>query len=371
MKNDENVKINQRNYGIDLLRIIAMFFVVILHQHSRGGLTNNTIVNSAQYKLCWAIEIFAYCAVNMFAIITGFVSYTKEEKKFKFSNYLNIWLQVVFYGLFVNLIFNIINPSIVTIRDYINALLPVTNKLYWYFTAYTGVVVLMPLLNKAIRNASDLTMKKISIAIIFVFSIIGRISGGFALSEGYSVIWLVLLYIIGATIKKCDVGKGLKWYQIVLAILGLYIFTYMYKIYGLNISTRYIKITRHIFISYLSPTILGVSILYVIGFSKIRFNNGMKKTIKFAAPSAFAVYLINNHPLMWEYVIKDSFVNLSNSSLIKIFTCVVGFSTMFVILSILIDKLRIYIFNICKVKTLTKKIELLLDNILTKLAKLI
>ena len=73
---------NKRNYGIDFLRILAMFFVVILHSLGKGGLLDNTVVDSPQYKLVWFMEVCAYCAVNIFALISGYVSFKQKEIRY-------------------------------------------------------------------------------------------------------------------------------------------------------------------------------------------------------------------------------------------------------------------------------------------------
>ena len=64
----------ERNAGIDLLRIVSMFFVVVLHSLGQGGILFNTAVGSSQYKVAWLLEIFAYGAVDIFALISGYVS---------------------------------------------------------------------------------------------------------------------------------------------------------------------------------------------------------------------------------------------------------------------------------------------------------
>ena len=362
---------DERNYGIDLLRIISMFFIVILHCLGQGGILKNTIPNSTQYKFAWLMEIFAYCAVNIFALISGYVSYSNKEKRTKYSNYINIWLQVVFYGLLITGIFNFIKPELIHIKDYILVLFPVSNGLYWYVTAYTGLFVLMPFLNKGIRNCSDRTLKKLFIVIIIAFSIFDTITKRFVLSGGYSFIWIVLLYILGAIIKKCEIGKNVKCYHALFGICILCLITYIYKIYGWQITKLNVKITNDILVSYTSPTILGISILYIIGFSKINFTNIFKKVIKFAAPSTFAVYLLNNHRHIWEYVLKNLFVKISNQSILKIFVYTVGFSILFVIGSILIDKVRVLLFKVCKVSFIIDKIEEILNKIITKISDLI
>jgi len=362
---------NERNYGIDLLRIISMFFVVLLHCLEQGGILRSVAINSIQYKFFWFIEICAYCAVNIFALISGYVSYTDKEKEVKYSNYINLWLQIVFYGLIVTLLFDIIKPSLVSKRDYFIVLLPFANGLYWYFTAYTGLFAIIPFLNNGIRRCSIKTLKRMFIIIIMLFSTINIVTNSFILNGGYSFIWLVLLYILGATIKKCNIGKNVKNYECIIAMLCLCLITYLYKIYGLEISILNLKITKNLLISYTSPTILGVAILYLIIFSKIEFKSFSKKIIKFAAPSAFTVYILNNHLLIWRYVMKNLFIDISSQSIIKIFIFITGFSTLFVIFSILIDKIRILLFKKIHIKTFVDKIDNLLNVLLTKLENFI
>ena len=58
----------QRNYGIDLLRMFSMLLVVILHTEGHGG-----VLEAAQgHSVYWAYlpEAFAYCAVNCYALIS-------------------------------------------------------------------------------------------------------------------------------------------------------------------------------------------------------------------------------------------------------------------------------------------------------------
>ena len=63
----------KRNYGIDLLRMILMLMVVILHVLGHGGVLDATTPLSAKYCVSWLIESFAYCAVNCYALISGYV----------------------------------------------------------------------------------------------------------------------------------------------------------------------------------------------------------------------------------------------------------------------------------------------------------
>ena len=83
----------ERNYGIDCLRVISMFMVVLLHVLGRGGVLQATKNLSINYGVSWFLEIAAYCAVNCYAIISGYVGY---GRKIKYSNLIYLIFCVAF-----------------------------------------------------------------------------------------------------------------------------------------------------------------------------------------------------------------------------------------------------------------------------------
>ena len=66
-------------------------------------------------------------------------------------------------------------------------------------TAYSGLFILIPILNRAIVNLSGRELLKICLAIFVVFSLIPTLLNEtvFGLGGGYSAVWLLLLYICG------------------------------------------------------------------------------------------------------------------------------------------------------------------------------
>lgn len=366
MNNKEtSIKKDSRNYGIELLRIISMFFIINLHSLLHGGVLNNLTINTLQYNVMWLIEIFFYCAVDIFALITGYVYYSDEKKKFKYSNYIKLWFEVVFYSLLINIIFIIIKKQNFDIRIILNCFFPVARNSYWYFTSYTGLFFLIPILNAGIRNIENNKLKKYFIVVVLLFSVFDTIFKRFNLINGYSVIWFCILYILGATIKKCNIGKNLKTYQSLFIIFFLGIITFAF--FKCGFETKLIK--RDLLISYTSPTILGMAILYLISASKMKFKNKLKKPLKFISASAFSVYLINDNFLIRENYIKNSFVGLVNHSTIKSVLYLLAFAIVFLILAILIDKIRILIFKLLKIDKLSEKIENVMSSIFSKIIK--
>lgn len=124
---------NSRNYGIDLLRILSMYMVVILHVLGQGGILRETIILSSNYKVVWLLEIVSYCAVNCYALISGYVGINAE---YNYSNIIALWLRVIFYTVIITACFALVVPNSVGINEICNAIFPVMRKQYWYFTAY-------------------------------------------------------------------------------------------------------------------------------------------------------------------------------------------------------------------------------------------
>lgn len=352
----------KRNYGIDLLRVVAMFFVVVLHCFGHGGVLNSAVPNSVQYKTSWIVEIAAYCAVDIFAMISGYVMFSNNKKKMDISKYLSLWLQVVFYGIVITAIFNIFIPEKISKDTYLMHLLPVTNNLWWYFTAYTGLYIFIPIINSFVRENSEATCKKVFIVLILLYSIYNIIPNVFILNGGYSVIWLIILYILGAIIKKCNIGRNLKWYHKIIMIFAMIFCTYLYKMYGYEFQLFNINITKGLLVSYTSPTVLIIAIMYLLLFSKFKFNKVFEKIITFGASSSFAIYIINEQKFIRENIMVNKFTELATGSTKVLLLKVIAFSIIFVLAAILVDKIRIGLFKLLRIDKICKKIVGLIDN---------
>ena len=84
---------NEKNYGIDALRILSMFMVTILHVLTQGGILNASGRFTSQYEVVWLLQTMAFCAVNVYALISGYVW---VYAKYRYRNLMELWLQVFF-----------------------------------------------------------------------------------------------------------------------------------------------------------------------------------------------------------------------------------------------------------------------------------
>ena len=88
----------EHNYGIDILRLLSMFYVVVLHTLGHGGVLEAVVEGGAHYRAGWALEIIALVAVDIFVLISGYVANTSDSAPKTYSRYLSLWFEVVFYS---------------------------------------------------------------------------------------------------------------------------------------------------------------------------------------------------------------------------------------------------------------------------------
>lgn len=75
---------NERNFGIDALRILSMFAIVLMHILYKGNLLKDVSDNGN--AVLWLIETVCFCAVNCYAMISGYVIYSDTKKNTDIQN---------------------------------------------------------------------------------------------------------------------------------------------------------------------------------------------------------------------------------------------------------------------------------------------
>ncbi|MCI2058672.1 MAG: acyltransferase, partial [Oscillibacter sp.] len=190
----------RRSAGLDLLRIVSMLLVVVLHLLGRGGVLESVRPFSANYALAWGFETAAYCAVDCYAILTGFLL---SRSRCRSGNLLGLWLQVFFYSAGITVFFALFRETVTPFR-LLQAFFPVTFTQYWYFTAYFAVYCLAPFFNRLLDALSPEAFLRLVWTLFLLLSVLPAASGAdpFVAARGYSFLWLAALYCLGAYLRS-------------------------------------------------------------------------------------------------------------------------------------------------------------------------
>lgn len=286
-----------RNYGIDLLRIVTMTMVVVLHISSQA-IVPNVPRYSCAYSIAMALESLTYCAVNVFAMITGYVCL---GKKLRLSRLSSIWIQAVFYFFVIYIIAGAVTGSS-GIADAFARIYPVKMNNYWYLDAYIVLFFTMPLLNAIVENVNKKThlLSMIFIAVIAqagptLCPVVWPFQGG------YVAAWLVALYLFGAYYRKYGLS-GLRKSVLLLIFLAA-----AASMFFSDFALRYVsadsaaaRLLTGTFLRYTSLACVAESVALFNLFAGFRITGkSAVRIISFLSPASFAVYLIHTHPYVF------------------------------------------------------------------------
>lgn len=347
-----NENCNGRNIGIDMLRLVCMFFVVVLHVLGHGGVLESA--EAGVKALCWFIEIGVFCAVNCFLMITGFVSYSETEKGYNYERILSTWTQVVFYSLSITLISYLLNYYPLRPSGIVQAMIPIATNRYWFFNVYFGVVILGPWLNRLIHRLSEREATELIVVAFVVFSCYSTISRQFSdafnLQNGYSFVWGIFMYTIGSWMKKCAIPEKIGR-KLLIVIAGLCLIVTW--ITAMLVPKEF---GGMLLASYISPTIVLTAFAYLAVFSKIKVGKAMETIIRHFSSATFGVYLIHDHPFVRDCLLHDSFAWIASIDIWLIPLAVFGVSLLLYCACLLVEKTRSQLFDVLRINRGVKMI---------------
>ena len=270
--------------NIDILRIFAFVFIVMLHTLNR------------QYGLTVWMSGYAVISigVNLFIMISGYLLLDRTEtvKEFFRKRFFSI------LPLFI--IFNIIyiyfyNHSFITIKK-------ISAPHFWYIYMILGLYLLTPWLRKVLQYAEKETFYVV--VLWFLCNVFNPYMQFFRLPKipfsHFPITGFIGYYILGYYLKK----YRYKLEKIpFICVIGVYITGFLISV----LSTKYVLVTTGNRISdFFDKNSLGtffMSISFFVFWIKFNFKN-RNKVIRMISDSTYFAYLI--HIIILHYVIKIS-----------------------------------------------------------------
>ena len=341
----------KREYGLDLLRIVSMFMVVILHSLNHGGLVEGALVpGTLNFYVCNIVYALCFVAVNCFVMISGYFLCTA---KFSFKKIILLWFEAVFYSVLGFLVSVASTDMMFSVTELIKSFMVFTLKRYWFFTAYVLLYVSIPFLNAAIKQLNKTTHLMIVSSSLLIFSFLHNvvfISDFGGVAGGYSFLWFCILYLLAAYMRfyvptKIKIQKlMLPMYFIgCLIVAGERFLAYI-------ITPMIFKrvVLDSLFFSYNSIFCVFGSMCIFQYFRGIEIKVcRIQKAINFVAPLTFAVYLIHDQKNIREMIWNCfGLYNYAESSFLILYIIVI--SILIFSVCCLIEKIR---------KSITKRIQ--------------
>lgn len=344
---------NQRITNFEIMRTIAMFFIVLWHACVHGlcdgggkfDLSSSSgLFNS--FATIYPCSITGV-AVNLYVMITGY--FMIDKKEFRIRRFETTWLHTMFYAIGFPLVATILSPDFLHVK--IIAQVFYLDLGYWFVEKYLGLILIAPFLA---RLASILSKQSYQLLLVVLGIINVTIYAPFAtqmgeVTHGVSLQWFIFLFFIAGYIRKYEPLKGSK------NILPLFLLSWAIN-FVYVLSEKYFTDSITTPISYLpyNGIIFFESYFLFLLFRDYNFKSKIWKPLVVLAPYTFGVYLIHENHFVSFYLWQGTYspLHLINSWTLVPYIIILSISIFFV--CAFVDSIRSYIVR-----------QLRLNNLLT------
>ena len=298
--------LKERNSNIELMRIIAMLFIISHHLLVHGmkiwedSTWNNFVLLS--------IDSCFFIGVNVFVLISGYCGIKFNLKKLF---YLYILTSIIGgLGYFVHLYVDDVSLGKSVIYNTIFSISHAPGT--WYIKVYIYLFLLSPIVNIALQNFN----KKQIHLVLFLLTIICVYFGWFwqddINKDGYNLVNFIWLYCIGYYLSNhFDFNNFLS---------KVYLLPIWVIISIINVIIV-IMFDSHVAWTYNNPFVVFASISFFLFFISLNFKS---RLINIIAQSTLGIYLLHENSYLSTFLYKESFVEKYSNDVILFVASVFG-----------------------------------------------
>ena len=327
----EVVFLRERQSNFELLRIIAMFCIVLGH-----SMTHGTLLSTNKDMLTINFFIFRFLGysgkigVYLFVLITGyFMIYSTISIK----KVVKLWMPVFFWSILLT-IFIGYTINQLSYKDVVMSFFPIIFNKYWFVSTYIFLYLLIPIINKSL-----LALSRKQEYLVFVLGILIIIPSNYLYGSNINS-WLLsfcFTYSFGAIIRKREILQisNIKFIGscfLVLGMIGNFINSTIIT-YGRNSELISNKLSIFLQKETLFCLFIALGLFLILGSKVIPYN----RIINSVAATTFGIYLIHDNGKM-EYFLWISFFKMDKVNYFPIKSLVyviLSVSIIFIVCSIL------------------------------------
>lgn len=281
--NSEVMSIDQqtskkRLIGLDILKILSMFFIIIHHVSKHGMFYDNSL-GFSRHVLTGLNALFL-SSVNIFVFISSYLIIRKGKVSIK--HYFYLYAQIVSYGLLTYFISGILGYNGLSLRTIINCFFPITNPMFWFCKEYLLLYLISPLLLKIVHNLNkkEYTITTIGILFLLLYCNIAKVEI-IPFNSGFNVIWFIVLFLLAGYQFKFGINIK-KHIFLILFIISSALSTLIIRNKGMEVNySNFITIVQ---------TLSAFNLLYDINIK----NKFIAKPIKYISTCTLGIYLLHD-----------------------------------------------------------------------------
>ena len=284
----------QRNPSFEILRVVAMFLIVVWHflMHGVGHKPVGVSADAASlFNLC-SMELagcLSKVSTNCYILITGYflISTTKP----KWPTVPKTWAPIFFYSVVIFALFFAFSDLTLGWTDLGKSLMPLYFDRYWFATRYVALVALAPFL----AAPAQMLTRRMYLILLAVMAVINfDFLLGDDLSGNNSLLWFVFLFYVGGYIRLHFDHDGPnhfgKAYFAAAAALAAIFLTHIFLHYSLWTAPMMVDYHDN------NGILFGVALLLFLWTARLKApNTAFVRAMVRIAPLTFGVYLIHDN----------------------------------------------------------------------------
>lgn len=341
MRGEKTERAAVRESRFELLRIVAMFLVLVVHADFLSLGEPSCADFEADALSAWTrtfVQFASIVCVNVFVLISGWFSIRAS-----LAGGVKYMFQCVFLLTLAYCAMLAAGRTELTLNG-VRECLALTSA-NWFVKAYLALYILSPVLNAFLRGATMRQMGWFLVAFYGFQTVYGWTNSSIWVCGGYSTFSFIGLYVLGHYLRcrEQESGSGAAWHGWAV-YLGCVV---------LNSLLFYVAVVwpcgRMLFGlfplgSYVNPLIVAGSAGLLLAFA--RQSDWQRGFVNWVGRSCFAVYLLHTVPAVFEPLFITGVRDLwsrydSVAALLVIGGMLVG---VFVV-SVLVDQVRIFAWN--------------------------
>ena len=193
---------SKREPGLDLLRCIALLFVVIFHSFLNNGYYSEPQVGASMW-LAGSFRWLSVSCIGLFLMLTGYLKCEKTDIKVCYRGLLPVLIAYFLAAIISIPIRHFLFGDTQSFSTWLSRLFSFSAVYYgWYVEMYIGLVLLIPFVNMVLERLQDAKALLGLCAVMLVITALPGATPIVLFPDHWRVIYPLTYYILGAAVRK-------------------------------------------------------------------------------------------------------------------------------------------------------------------------
>lgn len=209
---------SERICGLDLIRVVAIFFVIAVHFFSLNTPYDTSLINGTSMVLQGMMKSISGASVPLFMMLTGYLNVNKAPSKKYYKGMLRVLVAYLIFSIVTILFRNYYLGEDHSIMQWVLAILNYTAIPYaWYIEMWIGLALLAPFLNYLWRAIPTMREKLLLIAILFFLTACPNFISSLFPKYFAQACYPLMFYFMGSFIRQYQ-PKISVWLGLIIII---------------------------------------------------------------------------------------------------------------------------------------------------------